>query len=467
MTKLKLILTTLSLLVILSTSSFFWLTSLVAAVENGHASNSQLNHISQLGLRPLLYQRLNSLTEIDKKWVNIAKALAKSDGEVSYTLAKYYLERKRYRAGELWLSQAIRLKYHQARLLLAKIHLNNHKPHQAKALLQPIENDIFALRLLIEISITAGENKLTARYTEKFKTLRLINENKEHQVFYQQLEKYSIVNSANTAKNQACPTVIAPFATSLENLNYLTSLIESPKLAPFRPYICFSPVKYISKKILNCLHAGNEAIRCDESIWKDQESLISLENRFIAILVEKGGANVNSGILYLDANDTAKVFFHELAHLLGFVDEYPLPTTHFRCLKRQGSAFSHNIAVLPRIYQGPREAVRRRILAQLPWSKYISSTTPLVSKTAQGWELGTIGGSDDTVGGFIAETCSGPNFVAVKPLNQRTAMRYFEEAFPTLYMQLLLDKPKQFLMPSYLNNVDIALEMKNNAIALF
>jgi hypothetical protein len=460
MTKLKLILTILSLLITLSISSFYWLSSLVSAVENGHASNTQLNHISQFGLRPLLYQRLNFLIDIDEKWVNIAKALAKKDGEISFTLAKYYLERKKYRAVELWLSQAIRLKHHRARLLLAKIHIDNHKPHLAKALLYPIENDIFALRLLIEISITAGDNTLIARYAEKFKTLSLVNKNQEQQVFYQKLEKYSIVNSANTAQKQTCSLIIAPFATSLENLNYLTRLISSPKLAPFRPYICFSPVKYISKKTLNCLHADNEAIRCDESIWKDQERLISLENRFIVILVEQGGANVNSGILYLDANDTAGVFFHELAHLLGFIDEYPLPSTHFRCLKKQDSTFSHNIAVLPRTYQGSREAVRRRVLAQLPWSKYISSTTPLVRKTAQGWELGTIGGPANTVGGFIAETCSGLNFVAVKPLNQRTAMRYFEETFPALYMQLLLDKPKQFLMPSYLNNVATALEMK-------
>jgi len=460
MTKLKLSLSILSLLIIISISSFFWGRSLIIAVENGHASYAQLSHISQLGLRPMLYQRLDRLTNNEQQWVNIAKVLAKEDGKIAFKLAKYYLEKKEDKTVVLWLSQAIKLKHHQARLFLAEIYLKEGKLLQAKTTLKPIENNILALKLLLEISITEGEINLITRYAEKFKTLNLANQNETLQKFYNKLERYHVVNRVYQDPAKTCSHVIAPFATNLKNLDYLTTLISSPKLDKFRPYICFSPVKYISKKTLNCLHRKDEAIRCDESIWNKQQGITPAENRFVAVLVEHGGANVNSGILYLDGEDTAAVFFHELAHLLGFIDEYPLPKTHFRCLSEQDAKFSFNIAVLPRLYQGSKEVVRQKILAQLPWAKYISSSTPLVSKTSQGWLLGTIEQKPGAVGVFIAETCNEADFVAVKPLNQRTSMRYFEESFPALYMQLLADKPNEFLMPSYLNNVDMALKMK-------
>jgi hypothetical protein len=458
--KSKIFLIILSLLITLSISSFFWLNSLVVSVENGHASHSQLSHISQFGLRPMLYQRFESLPNKDKKWINIAKVLAKTDGNVAFALAQYYLKNRRSRDVDLWLIQAIQLKHFEARLLLANIHINNDEKDKAKKLLLPVKHNMFALKILIEIAIAEGEDSLIAQYTQLIKTLNSVEQNNEYQEFYQKLQRYSVINKVNIDSTPKCDVMIAPYATSLKNLDYLQELISSPILKPFRPFICFSPVKYISKKELNCSHIEDEAIRCDESIWNKEQGVISLKHRFLAVLVEKGGANVNSGILYLDSNDTEKVFLHELAHLLGFVDEYPLPKNHFRCLGKQESMFSHNIAVLPRFYQGSQQFVRQTILSQLPWAKYIDSTTPLIRKTSEGWVIGTTGGTRDTVGGFVAESCDGPNFVSVKPLNQRTAMRYFEEPIPMLYLQLLADNYRRFLMPSYIKNVEFAAEQK-------
>jgi len=221
-------------------------------------------------------------------------------------------------------------------------------------------------------------------------------------------------------------------------------------------------VKYISKKRLSCQHENNEAIRCDETIWMEglpDEPVVDRDIRFLAVLIEKGGANVSSGILYLDSEDTVDVFFHEIAHLLGFVDEYPLAKNHQRCLSVQTKMFAHNIAVLPRLYQGTRPEVRAEILSQLPWAKYIEASTELVTKTSQGWLLGSnkIKKRNEVVGAYIAETCSKQNFVAVKPLKQRTALRYFEEKFPALYIQLLEDEKVRFLMPNYQFNVWVGL----------
>ncbi|NQZ86041.1 MAG: hypothetical protein HRT54_00490 [Colwellia sp.] len=442
----------------MSASSFFWLSSLVTAVENGHGTRAQLTYISQLGLKSMLYKKLNIYGVDDNRWQNIAKALAKVDGDVSFKLANYYIDKQdgtfdTNRSIELWLLQAVRLGHLGAKVLLAQIYVDNNQLVVAEKLLLPIKYDTSALTLLIEISLLKGELKNVEQYSSQFKTIEAVNQKVEHQLFYKKLEKYGIIDSPTleTETETECLAKIAPFATNLDNLEYFEKLISSPNVELLKPYLCFSSVKYISKVELNCHHRKNEAIACDESIWQNKKGLTN--NRFIAVLVDEGGANVNSGILYIDSHDTEEVFFHELTHLLGFIDEYPLPKNHFRCSAVQKSMFSHNIAILPRLYQGSRKVVRQKILNQLPWGKYISSHTQLVSRTTEGWKLGTLDEELDTVGAFIAESCNEKNFVSIRALKQRTALRYFEEKFPDLYMRMLVDNPDKYLMPHFTHNV--------------
>ena len=448
----------------MSVSFFFWLNSLVIAVENGHGTRSQFTHIGQLGLKPMLYKKLNTYTVDDIRWLNIAKALAKVDGDVSFKLANYYIDKQdrtdaTSRSIKLWLLQAVRLGHIGAKISLASIYMENNQLFTAKKLLLPIKSNFYALTLLIEISLLEGELKDVEYYLSQFQAINTANQKYEYQVFYQKLVKYGIINRSiletetetEIETKTECFSTIAPFATNLNNLVFFEKLISSPNLALLKPYLCFSPVKYVSKVELDCQHSKNKAIQCDESIWQNKNGLNN--NRFVAVLVDEGGANVNSGILYIDSHDTKEVLFHELTHLLGFIDEYPLPKNHFRCAAVQKSMFSHNIAILPRLYQGSRKVARQKILSQLPWAKYISSQTRLVSKTTEGWVLGTLDEAIDTVGAFIAESCNEKNFVAIRALKQRTSLRYFEEKFPALYLQMLVDNPNKFLMPHFTHNI--------------
>ena len=465
MTKAKKILIILSLLTLLLVSSFFWLYSLVTAVENGHGTRAQFAYIDQFGLRSSLYNRFNAYDIDDNRWLNIAKTLAKVDGDFALKLAKYYINKQdetlnTKRNIKLWLLQAVRLGNDKAKILLAGIYVDNNKLLAAKKLLVPIKYDLSALTLLIELSLLRGDSKEVEAFIQLFETITSVNQTEDHQLFLQKLKVYGIINAPilETKIETNCLVTIAPFSTNLNNLEYFEKLITSPNLELLKPYLCFSAIKYISKIELNCLHRKDEAIRCDEAIWKNNNMLIN--KRFVAVLVDEGGANVNSGILYIDRNDTEEVLFHELTHLLGFIDEYPLSKNHFRCLAVQKSMFSHNVAILPRIYHGSREVVRQKILSQLPWAKYISSQTQLVNETPKGWMLGTVDKELDKVGAYIAESCNEKKFVAIKPLNQRTALRYFEENFPILYQQMLADNPTKFLMPHHIENVDMALKAK-------
>ena len=108
--KVKVSLLILSLLIMVSISSFFWLNSLVSAVENGHASQAQLKHISQLGIKSRLYLRLKAFSPDDNKWQAIAKVLAKTDGAIAFDLGKYYLENSLFRQAKLWFLQGFELK---------------------------------------------------------------------------------------------------------------------------------------------------------------------------------------------------------------------------------------------------------------------------------------------------------------------------------------------------------------------
>ena len=437
-------------------SSFFWLNSLLTAVETGRVTRSQFSYIEQFGLKSMLYQQLDIYDKDDKKWQNIAKSLAKSDDEIAFELANYFINKgvgspEENRNIELWLIQAARLGNHKAKVILARIYFDNNKLLAAEKILLPIQSNIQALTLLIEISLLKGELKEVAYYVRMFEKRNEIVQKEKYHKFQQKLERYGIISSSTRDTKIDCLATIAPFATNIDNIEYFEKLIASPNLRVLKPYICFSPVKYISKIELDCQHSQNEAIQCDESIWHNKSTLI--DKRFIAVLVEKGGANVNSGILYIDSNDTDEVFFHELTHLLGFIDEYPLPKEHFRCSSVQKSMFSHNIAILPRLYQGSREDIREKILNELPWANYISSDTSLLLETSEGWVLETLDEASDTVGAYLAETCSDKNFVAIKPLKQRTSLRYFEEKFPTLYLKMLADNPNQFLMPHFTHNV--------------
>lgn len=453
-----------SLLTVISISAFLSVKSLIKAVENDDANHSQITLINDFGLNTLLYKRLNSYVEDDQRWQNIAKTLAKIDGEVAFKLAKYYKNKQGENNFniELWLSQAIRLGHQQARIDLAKIYVDKKKLFDAKKLLLPITSNGAALKILLEIIISIGEKQEIARYIKQLQAISTDEQSEEQseelQDFSKKLTRYNVLNTPSIPSPVNCLAMIAPFATNLSDLAHFEQLISSSTLATLAPYLCFSPVQYVSKITLACRQNDNEAIRCDESIWQNKK--LAPNNRFIAVLVEKGGANVNSGILYIDSNDNAEVFYHELAHLLGFIDEYALPKNHSRCLAIQKSMFSHNIAILPRFYQGSQESVRAEILNELPWAKYISSKTALVIHTAKGWKLGTMSEEVDTVGAFIAESCNEIDFVAIKPLNQRTTMRYYQAGFPALYLKLLAENPEKFLMPHYLYNVSSALNAK-------
>ena len=93
-----------------------------------------------------------------------------------------------------------------------------------------------------------------------------------------------------------------------------------------RPTLWFAPDKLACSSsevaIMASEEATNQRISCDLGLLAED-----LEEQYFTHLVmfaEQGKANVHNGIMYLDQQDDYNVFVHELAHFVGFVDEYPL-----------------------------------------------------------------------------------------------------------------------------------------------
>jgi hypothetical protein len=273
----------------------------------------------------------------------------------------------------------------------------------------------------------------------------------------------------------ACISSLQLFATNIEHLKHLDKIIKAFRSQqPLAHYICLPNPKYISAQSIDCSSDPLQAITCDESRWST--SIQNINTRHVGLMLAKGGANVHHGILYFDVEDDPNVFSHEVSHLLGFVDEYPLVKTHNKCQRVQENTFSHNIVVLNDHHQGEQKIVREKILKQLPWAKQIKETTPIlqpiyVTVNANNhdikriWRLGTPIEYKEQTGLYMSESCDNTvfdshvsiSYSAYKPVSKRTQLRYYANEFPQEYLTMLADKPQAFLMPSFHYNIALAL----------
>lgn len=88
--------------------------------------------------------------------------------------------------------------------------------------------------------------------------------------------------------------------------------------------ICMAPPQWLKNDALTCdaNWRGQGRLGCDIRPLADMVAAQDISH--FVVLAESGKANVNNGVMYLDVGDTYSVFVHELAHFVGFVDEYPL-----------------------------------------------------------------------------------------------------------------------------------------------
>lgn len=484
----------------LSTSSFFLPDFLTLLVEKKEYTASQLSFALAHDNEAALLNSLQQLKYGSENWQKLAKKLAKTNGKTAYLLADFFMNKKpvggntssQYENAILWYRQAIRLNYPKATVSLAELHFHQGDNFAAQELLTHFKElplslyeqddvSLAAIILLTKISINLGDVELMNALLVKFSSILQVDE--KGALLLSAIEKYQILSTVNETTTDIesleaiCPNSIQMFATNLIHLQRVESLVEQFKKQPLNDVVCFTPIRYLPLSILPCSSTAKSAILCDESNF--DKIAESITTRYIAIMLPEGGANVHFGVLYFDAQDNIDVVEHEISHLLGFVDEYPLVKGHVKCIASQEEAFSQNVAVLKSRYKGERNTIRVKVLKQIPWADQIKQSTPILHpkdlyisdeylQSNQHWQLGTPEGFEQDVGLFKAQTCDNNDseqqyiFNAYKPLSNRTKLQYNGLDFPKEYKAIIKQNPEQFIMPSFHYNIALAYYQQGN-----
>ncbi len=459
--------------------SFFLPSYLTEQSSKGKVNDIELSYAKHLKL-PAYYHYLQQQSpQGSNDWLGAMRKLSTTSAEYALELAQYYHQDNHIGRAEFWYQQAAKQQDDLAYWVLANLYAEQENYVLANEMLAPLliskNNEIKqkAQLLAIDIALTTGDRQELTTLVAGIKEAGLTNQAGQHTLL-SELTRYRVITDkrieslVNQDARDTCPASIQMFATTLADLRYLDELILTTMNTPLGAFVCFPTPRYLPLTQLKCTHSADEMISCDELSWQSYQAPIN--SRFLGIMLPAGGANVNQGIMYLDRHDSLSVFHHELSHLLGFIDEYPLPKNHAKCLAVQTQPFSHNVAVLPQILTGDRAQVRAYVLSQLAWGEMIKDDTPVLSADIQGWRLGTPEKYRDEIGLFISDSCQGHrevNDVALtlqsfKPLAKLTSLNYHELAFPAQYLAMLKRQPQLFLMPSYRNNIVNARAQRQN-----
>jgi hypothetical protein len=449
-----------SLLVYLPSSSFFLPDYLLDRIEKNQIKGEQFKPLFRLNINIVSLAILEKQSLYSNDWFYYAQYLAKKNGHVALLLGHYYDDKQQTQQANLWYRQVLKLN-------LNKLSLNN-EDHQI-AIMKLVEfydekQNYLAIKKLFKHQLTNTHLLVNAiELAIKYGDLDFIEKHllslKETDIGQQLLTKlvhFNVVNHSAINKLESdvlCENSIQMFATNLSDLKHGKKLIHAFQQHPLNQAVCFLPMRYIPYPQLACHHQTNERIQCDESRWRLMMDNIS--SRYIGVLLPAGGANVHHGIMYIDAADNVNVFAHEVSHLLGFIDEYPLSDNHNAC-SQNNVIVGSNIAIIKKGWQGARKTIRAKVLSLLPWANLIKETTPLVTKIADNWVVGTPDNYIDEVGVFPARTCEKQAVEAFKPLHKSTQLEYFEYPFSSEYIELQQHVQHKYRMPSYIFNVQLA-----------
>ena len=465
MHKIRLII--MSLLVLLPSSSFYWQSYFLNKLSQGTFTQKELILAAKINALDVIYSVFQQTKKYQQLWFQSAYILAQSQGEIAVELAEFFNYKQEPEQALIWYQQAVKLHNITGVKALALIQYYQGNYFSAIELLEKYlsQNDVLVVAL--ELAIAEGDEKRISSWLPK-----LLN-SAHNESFYQELVRFNIapISAEKTAeiavenKAKLCDISIdslsvnsstrlvvnsvALFATSLKDLRHTEYLVTQFAKHPLAEFFCFSSISYQPKNSLACSYSQDQPISCNESLFP--LAMTSTEARFIGIVLPDGGANVHNGTLYLDGKDDENVFAHELAHLLGFIDEYPLKSTHDAC-QQPNNILSHNVVVLPKTYNASQTSqanLRADIINKIPWGKFILNSTPIMVYDGVNWVLGTPDEFSHSVGVFPAKTCEKTAQFSFKPLQQRTQLEYFEIEFPKLYQQLYLQQPTRFLMQAF------------------
>jgi len=272
----------------------------------------------------LTLSRIEDNPRITQRLVRLA-----ARGGVAEAQYEYALTRDDFAHRETWLKAAAEQDYFVAQTALADWYLLHEQQSEAEPWLQKTASrDSQSAFQLAYIRWQQG------REDEGYELFKQAAKQQHEQAMnvlavLQQYQPESIAGlSANPSSGNSpqCRQQIQPFATGL------AEMVQANRI--YQQFLADKRLKSLPLCVNKPIWLARESLKCDAN-WQGQGRLgcniealepIVRQRGFThaVVLAKSGKANVNNGVMYLDVGDTYSVFVHELAHFVGFVDEYPL-----------------------------------------------------------------------------------------------------------------------------------------------
>jgi TPR repeat protein len=277
----------------------------------------------------------------DQSWLKKAARL----NHVKSVFQWYLIQKENQHISQtVWLQQAINLKHPQATLIKLQNLTTDEHWHKASEF-EHLHSEI----------LTNLEGELGRQYSQIKLLLAAVVESNESVHISPSITPPNDVNNvllnqpASLLKCAISIQAVVSTKSLLANAKRFSQAFAGSKLNGLS--ICFLPPKVMLALPAICKQDQHSRIEC--SLDKLAQSL--LENiqvdprsyNHLMVIVEKGDANTRGGLMYLDKGDTDQVFIHELAHWLGYTDEYQIKAKQQQqlCVVNSAKWISSNIFV--------------------------------------------------------------------------------------------------------------------------
>lgn len=259
-----------------------------------------------------------------------------------------------------------------------------------------------------------------------------------------------ILSKPSSPLSERCSQQLQFVATSLDSAvqanTFKKKYEQDSRLA--RLPICIKPIIWLADTELSCDLVDHRNV-CDLS--RLAELAFKPSYTHLVFFLNEGKGYVQNGAMYLDEADTYSVFVHELAHFVGFVDEYAVSSALAAQYCEQSDAPNLIVSEGEYLYEDEKFQT---------WQAYnLSLMNASVNKKLFPQDKDKV---DVSLKIGLSRTCAALNKKSYKPSNKLTFMQYHDTNYiPTIYLLMWRD-----LLEKHHHSIAVSEVFKQQALQI-
>ncbi|GEM_PF-3317870 len=188
------------------------------------------------------------------------------------------------------------------------------------------------------------------------------------------------------------------------------------------------------------MHWHKNAAQLFNPMGQDDEAIQSYH--WLVIKPELKRAYRQGPVIYTGEAINTQVLGHELAHWLGFEDEYQLSIAKAkqRCLPEASKFYkvlgNNVVALVPDYHFKSKQQYDLWLQETIPWSDFIDDPESWLIKTQDGYQI-RIADQDEGTGFYLGNTCKNIDLITLKSVYKDTFMQNHAYHIPKLYRKIL------------------------------